>query len=546
MVRVSGGDSSEARAMSRRSRFSLFSAVAAAVAVLNPGITAAATSGGWSNLGHGTPSTMPALNSKVQTFLRVGTKLYAGGDFTEAGGVANADHIAVWNGRKWSALGGGLGNAASSVYAIAVDGNNVYAAGSFQDAGGHINADLLAKFDGTTWNALAGPTLSGTPFALAIIGRTLYVGGSFDNAGDIATADSIAGYDMDTHVWSTLEDDNEDIGSTVSSIVTDGAGGLFVGGGFGNANGIGDADFVAHWTGGVSWSAMGASALNNRVRGLARSGSDLYVVGDFTNVAGIAAADKIARWTGSTWQSLGASSEFGEADTTALYDVVADGTTVVTVGYFKNAGGDPRADAIAAFAAGTWKNVGSNPQGTDGPVHLNSSLYAVEVVGTKLYAGGIESAIGGGRLNAYVAGFTFRRADALIGTPSPFVGNNVYNRTGVKQLRQLSVHRGETGSFSIKFTNDGLGPDTYMVKGPGTAGGFSVTYLNGTNNVTALVVAGNYSLLDLAPGASRTLTMKVAVGSGVTVGVTKSYRISQRSTGAGASLDVVKAVVKAT
>ena len=54
----------------------------------------AATSGGWSNLGHGATATTPPLNGTVETFTSVGTTLYVGGDFIDAGGLPKADHIA--------------------------------------------------------------------------------------------------------------------------------------------------------------------------------------------------------------------------------------------------------------------------------------------------------------------------------------------------------------------------------------------------------------------------------------------------------------------
>src|SRR6187549_4289375 len=124
------------------------------VAVTVPGPATGATSGGWSNLGHGATTTTPALNDKVQSFALSGTKLYVGGDFTNAGGVAAADHVAMWNGTTWSALGGGLGDSPSAVYALAVDGTRVYAGGSFQNAGGETSGDGLAVFDGSGWHSI--------------------------------------------------------------------------------------------------------------------------------------------------------------------------------------------------------------------------------------------------------------------------------------------------------------------------------------------------------------------------------------------------------
>ncbi len=65
--------------------------------------------------------------------------LYAGGNFTTAGGVA-ANHIAKWNGTSWSALGSGMN---STVYALAVDASgNLYAGGDFTTAGG-VTATIL-------------------------------------------------------------------------------------------------------------------------------------------------------------------------------------------------------------------------------------------------------------------------------------------------------------------------------------------------------------------------------------------------------------------
>ena len=88
----------------------------------------AAGGGAWSALGYG-------LDSTVQSLLldREGN-LYAGGRFTNAGGVA-ATNIARWNGSEWSALGTGL-SGGNNVSALAVSGGILYAGGSFTRAGG--------------------------------------------------------------------------------------------------------------------------------------------------------------------------------------------------------------------------------------------------------------------------------------------------------------------------------------------------------------------------------------------------------------------------
>src|SRR5262245_64147369 len=200
--------------------------VASAIVTTAPGATAA-TSGGWSNLGHGAPASNPAVNGKVETFTNVGSTTYVGGDFTNAGGLPAADHIATWNGSQWGALGGGLGDAPSAVYAIAVDpvSGKVFAGGSFENAGGDTAADRIAVFNGTSWSSLSGVGLNGPVFALTIINGVLYVGGGFDNVNSLQAADAVAAYSIAGGGWSAITDASGDIGGTVSSMVPDGSGG---------------------------------------------------------------------------------------------------------------------------------------------------------------------------------------------------------------------------------------------------------------------------------------------------------------------------------
>ena len=74
--------------------------------------------------------------------------LYAGGPFTDAGGNANADRIAGWNGGSWTALSSPTSQISNgAVFAIAYANGKVYAGGTFQDAGG--NATPTSSRSGT-------------------------------------------------------------------------------------------------------------------------------------------------------------------------------------------------------------------------------------------------------------------------------------------------------------------------------------------------------------------------------------------------------------
>lgn len=70
-----------------------------------------------------------------------GGSLYAGGDFTTAGG-ASASYIARWNGSDWSPLGSGMNG---YVRALALDGKRgFYAGGNFTTAGGKSSTYIAA------------------------------------------------------------------------------------------------------------------------------------------------------------------------------------------------------------------------------------------------------------------------------------------------------------------------------------------------------------------------------------------------------------------
>jgi hypothetical protein len=105
----------------------------------------------WSALGSGMGGWAPSVSALAVT----GTNLYAGGLFEWAGEVG-AYGIAKWDGSSWSALGSGMGGDClncPNVRALAVSGNDLYAGGNFTTAGG-VAATNIAKWDGSTWSAL--------------------------------------------------------------------------------------------------------------------------------------------------------------------------------------------------------------------------------------------------------------------------------------------------------------------------------------------------------------------------------------------------------
>jgi hypothetical protein len=88
--------------------------------------------------------------NNIVTTLAIGldNSLYAGGNFTTAGGVT-VNYIAKWNGSAWSALGAGM-NANVSMIKVDSYDNRIYAMGYF-DVAGNIPAIGTSIWNGSTW-----------------------------------------------------------------------------------------------------------------------------------------------------------------------------------------------------------------------------------------------------------------------------------------------------------------------------------------------------------------------------------------------------------
>jgi trimeric autotransporter adhesin len=114
-----------------------------------------------------------------EQFAVSGSNVYAGGSFTNAGGVA-ANNVAKWDGNSWNALGSGVAADGGGVFALAVSGSNVYAGGVFSSAGG-TDAYNIVRWDGGSWRAMGSGVSAGyyqgEVSALLVAGSNIYAGG---------------------------------------------------------------------------------------------------------------------------------------------------------------------------------------------------------------------------------------------------------------------------------------------------------------------------------------------------------------------------------
>ena len=406
----------------------------------------------WSALGSGT--SRPYGFAAVYALAISGTNLYAGGDFTTAGGIS-ATNVAQWNGSSWSALGSGING---TVRALAISGPNLYAGGNFT-AAGDISATNIAQWDGNSWLALNSglDSTHDTVYALAVSGTDLYVGGDFTEAGGIA-ARYIARWNGNT--WSAL---SSGMNGTIDALLVLGTN-LYAGGNFTTAGGL-SANGVAQWNGN-SWSAFssGISSSFPTVYSLVASGTNLYAGGQFVVGTGLGAGLDIARWNGSSWSALGSGvggDSLGGPNT--VYAVAVSGTNVYACGVFANAGGI--AATNIAHWNGNWWSVPSPG--------VNGFVNALAVLGTSLYVGGQFNAAGG---------IVASNIAIWNGTSWSAFGSGMNSPVQALAVSGTNLYAG--GNFT---TAGGIAAN-YVAKWNGTSWSALGSGMNGT--VRALVVSG--------------------------------------------------------
>jgi hypothetical protein len=337
------------------------------------GIIKQDSTGLWSAMGTGANSVVYALA------IGPDGSLYAGGEFTSAGGVANTSRIAKWNGTAWSALGTGA-NGTVRTLAIGPDGS-LYAGGEFTSAGGVANTSRIAKWNGTTWSAL-DTGINDTVNAL-IIGTdgNLYAGGAFTSAGGVANTSRIAKWNGTT--WSALGTGANGI---VYSLAIGPDGSLYAGGFFTGMSGVSNTAYIAKWNG-TAWSALGTGT-NGTVYAMTfgQDGS-LYAGGAFTSAGGVSNTSYIAKWNGVQWESIGIINSLVRSA-----GLINDKQNIIFGGTFTTINGIPLPDKIVIYnRISSWRSldidlagtatVYSSLQDNDGSIYIGFNTLGTAVSG---------------------------------------------------------------------------------------------------------------------------------------------------------------------
>jgi hypothetical protein len=278
-------------------------------------------------------------------------KIYVGGKFTDAGGVAEADYLARWNPitAAWEAVGTpafsgsytGMGTAVKTM-AFGPDGI-LYVGGSFLNVQSVPAADAIAKFDGTNWSAL-GAGINGDVNSIKFAPNgDLYIGGYFYEAGGVSGANFITKWNGASFVAL-----GSGLGQDVYAIDIAGNGDVYIGGNFPDAS----YPYLCKWNG-TAFSVVGKNTdINSAVYALAISENNyLYVGGSFTNVGGVTGFNYIAclKIGSSLWTAL------GSGVNGVVFHLTYKSGRVYACGSFTSAGGLTLTDRVAIWSNSAWQ-----------------------------------------------------------------------------------------------------------------------------------------------------------------------------------------------
>jgi outer membrane protein assembly factor BamB len=334
----------------------------------------------WSSLGSSPAGGGIEAGKRVYAVAASGTTLYAGGDFTTAGGSA-ASGVAKWNGTSWSALGSGL----SSGYVAGCGlsgGSLLFIGGEFATAGG-MQGPNIGKWYATAWQTLYGT--DGPVFAVTVAANgDVYLGGLFNTAygmtmNNVFRINSTGGYQALAGMSG-----GAGVNGPVYAVTVNSSGQVYVGGSFTSAAGSQISPNIARWAQGSGWSSVGNGA-DQPVAALAMAsnGVDVFVGGYFANVyhGGVTTPSRgAAKWQpgSGTWAAL------GSALNGDVFTIAVDGSKVFFGGDFTIAGG------TAANDIALWDGAKRLPVGGG----ANSIVEALAIASDYIYAGGHFSSAG--------------------------------------------------------------------------------------------------------------------------------------------------------
>ncbi|WP_224982764.1 DUF11 domain-containing protein [Geomonas agri] len=124
-------------------------------------------------------------------------------------------------------------------------------------------------------------------------------------------------------------------------------------------------------------------------------------------------------------------------------------------------------------------------------------------------------------------------------TDSAYIGEGIYESTAVLQSRSQPAYPGLPAQFRVLLKNAGDQPDRFLLNGPGSGSGVTVSYLDGAGADQTVALSGaGYLTGTLGPGESLVVLVRVSP-TAFTLGA--SYRVAVTALSVGDPLAVDQA-----
>ncbi len=228
----------------------------------------------WSKIG-GNGSTF--AGGDVTQCYAYGDTLFAGGSFTNANGLANADYVAMFKGTKWDSCSKGLDN---SVVCFNTYNGKLVCGGYFNNSGATSITSSVAQWNYTSWSAVGTNDIS-VVWSLETYNGTLYAG----TQGGL--------YKLNGTTWDSIPGTG---GKTIYCLQV-----------FNNELWIGGINILGKYNG-SSYTSMGTmSGFTSHAIEMTANNTNLWLVGSFyrINYNGTnTVCNKLARWNGLQWSPV--------------------------------------------------------------------------------------------------------------------------------------------------------------------------------------------------------------------------------------------------
>ena len=449
-------------------------------------------------LENGLDSTVRALyyNSITQ-------RLWAGGDFKFSGVGVLLYNIGFYTSSAniWYPVGFGNGpqpGLDGAVRAITRLGTNIYAGGDFKSDNNGVELQRITKYNfiNDTFNPLLGIGygVNGIVYSLAYDGsQYIYAGGDFQSAGG-QQANNIARYDISNQRWEPLQDYSSGSGTLqngvegiVYTILIDGSN-IYVGGEFLKVSG---KDFynIAYWdSSSYKWIEVGTNSIVNGTKGpvytiISNGSGTFYIGGDFigTDYNGITATNsttyRLATWNGS-WGYVG-SSPSQNGTNKAIHALYYNGNLYV--------GGDFTVVDVGINTpmnyVSYWNGLWNQLTGGGGGNGTNGSVNAIASDGSDIYVGG----------NFSLVDYT-----GIVGTTAYYIA---YWNGGVWNLLSGGLGNGVNGQVRSIYYNT---PNAeYYIGGTFTGADYTGFITNSGPFYNAVIWKGGWSYIGETPGTNN-------------------------------------------